>query len=53
MNKKITLNEDSLEFLASSLTAYAHICRTMRQHEKAERAETVRNTIYAQHAESL
>jgi len=52
-NLSFVLHNESFDDLASMLTEYAQMKRVVRQHEAAERAETIRNTLYAQHAHSL
>jgi hypothetical protein len=52
-NLSFVLHNESFDDLASMLTEYAQMKRVVRQHEEAEQAETIRNTLYAQHAHSL
>lgn len=52
-NLSFVLHNESVDDLASYLTEFAQMQRVVRNHEKAERAETIRNTLYAQHAETL
>lgn len=52
-NSQFVLHNEKIEDIASMLTEYAQIQRVMRNHERAEDAETIRNTIYAQHGEKL
>ncbi len=52
-NLGLTLHGDTLDDLAAFLTEYAQIQRVVRNHDKANRAEVIRNTIYSQHADKL
>ena len=52
-NSQFVLHNESISEVASMLTEYAQIQRVMRNHERAEKAETIRNTIYAQHGDKL
>ncbi|UFK26307.1 hypothetical protein [Hardygib1 virus] len=52
-NLSFVLHNESFDDLASILTEYAQMKRVVRQHGEAENAETIRNTLYAQHAHSL
>lgn len=47
-NTQITLHNESIEFLTSTLTKFAQVARAMRLHEEADRMEVIRNTIQAQ-----
>lgn len=47
-NTQFVLHNDSVEFLTGMLTMLAQILRVMRQHEDAERVETIRNTMQCQ-----
>jgi hypothetical protein len=48
-NTLLTLHNDSIEELTGGLTMLAQMHRVMRNHEKAEQMETIRNTIDAQY----
>jgi len=52
-NINLTLHGESVEDLTAFLTEFSQIQRVVRNHEKAETAETIRNTIYSQHADKL
>lgn len=52
-NLNFNLHVESSKDLAQFLTEYAQMQRIARNHDKAERAETIRNTLYAQHASTL
>ena len=52
-NLSFVLHNESFDDLASILTEYAQMKRVVRQHGEAENAETIRNTLYAQHAHTL
>lgn len=48
-NTQLTLHNESIDFLTSTLTKFAQVARAMRQHDEAEKMETIRNTIQAQY----
>lgn len=52
-NLGFVLHGDSIEDLASFLTEFAQMQRVVGHHDKADRAETIRNTMYSQHADKL
>lgn len=47
-NTQLTLHNEKVEFLITTLTMFAQVSRAMRQHEQAEKLETTRNTIQQQ-----
>lgn len=52
-NQLVQMHNRSVDDTTSFLTEFAQIMRVTGQHEKAKRAEVVRNTIYKQCAEVL
>lgn len=52
-NLSFNLHVESSKDLTSFLTEFAQMQRVVGHHEKAERAEMIRNTIYAQNCETL
>ena len=44
----VTLEEESVEDLEEFLTMYAQLMRVVRHHDRAERAEEIRNAINRQ-----
>jgi hypothetical protein len=48
-NTLLTLHNDSIEELTGGLTMLAQMLRVMRKYEKAEKMETIRDTIDAQY----
>jgi len=52
-NLSFNLHIESVKDLTSYLTEFAQMQRVVRHHDKAERAEMIRNTLYAQNCETL
>jgi hypothetical protein len=52
-NLGFQLHVESTKDLAGFLTEFAQMQRVVGNHGKAEKAETIRNTLYSQHANVL
>jgi hypothetical protein len=52
-NLSFNLHIESAKDLTSYLTEFAQMQRVVGHHDKAEQAEMIRNTLYAQNCETL
>lgn len=49
----LTLRDDDVQLLASILTEHAQVQRSVRNHDRADKIEQLRNLIYQQHGNLL
>lgn len=49
-NEESGLSDEQVQLLASILTEHSQVQRSVRNHDRAEEIEELRNDIYQQHA---